>query len=337
MNRRELLAGATATTTTFALPRQTAPRPDGWFKGHWGIMVHWILPGPQPFVGSRERDINKAAMGFDVPNFINQVTTSGARWIIFPLGQNTGYYSSPNSELEALAGRGHASARDLVYELAHSANAAGLRFICYAPAELANSQPLQAAFSWGISRDEFETRYTRFLGEYAERLGSLCDGWWLDGCYDHLWLSNKDRNWRLWDQALRRGNPDRLVAYNNGSFRHGIPRSLTPTQDFLAGECNELTATGVSLGTDTNPMGHLPFSALRKDIVGCTGHILYPLDDFGDWVHTTPGPIGPPRLSRGTFEAIKRQARKVGFALTVNVGIYQGGVISPETVSFLRG
>jgi len=113
---------------------------------------------------------------------------SRADWLIFTIGQNTGYYASPNAILDRLAGPGHAPRRDLVLEIATRVKALGRRFIAYLPCEVCGqSDAIKQSFAWntreGTGQEEFQRRYTEFLKEYALRLGHKLDGWWFDGAY----------------------------------------------------------------------------------------------------------------------------------------------------------
>src|SRR5688572_2633232 len=89
-----------------------------WMSGRAGIMVHWIAPGPWPEIGERISDLDRAVDAFNLPRFLDQVDQMNPEWVVFTLGQNTGYYASPNATLDALAGPGHASKRDLALEMA---------------------------------------------------------------------------------------------------------------------------------------------------------------------------------------------------------------------------
>ena len=91
----------------------------GWMKGgKFGMMVHWLAPGPEPQHGPRVTDLDRAVDAFDVDRFLSDFRRTRADWLIFTIGQNTGYYASPNSVLDALAGPGHCPRRDLVLEIA---------------------------------------------------------------------------------------------------------------------------------------------------------------------------------------------------------------------------
>src|SRR6185295_15575947 len=121
----------TIPTAGFArtVPPASSPHRAAWMSGRWGLMVHWIPPGPAPEKGIYIRDADDAVHTFNVDRFLHQFSGTNADWLIFTIGQNTGFYSSPNNTLDQLAGPGHTSRRDLVLELAQGVNRLGRRFI----------------------------------------------------------------------------------------------------------------------------------------------------------------------------------------------------------------
>src|SRR5690606_27506747 len=90
-----------------------SPRSE-WMKGKYGLMVHWITPNfdptknnknpltPLPEKGSYKNDLNDAVNGFDVKRFMKDFDKTGAEWLIFTIGQNSGTYASPNSVIDSL-------------------------------------------------------------------------------------------------------------------------------------------------------------------------------------------------------------------------------------------
>ena len=80
----------------------TAANRAHWLSGKWGLMTHWIAPGPGSETGHRITDLNAAVDAFDVPAFIRQFEATGAHHLIFTVGQNTTYYSSPNAVLDSV-------------------------------------------------------------------------------------------------------------------------------------------------------------------------------------------------------------------------------------------
>src|SRR5437667_1374497 len=79
-------------------------RADWMSRGSFGMMVHWLAPGPPPEKGDYISDLNRAVDAFDRDRFLKQFRESGADWLIFTIGQNTGYYASPSATLDRLVG-----------------------------------------------------------------------------------------------------------------------------------------------------------------------------------------------------------------------------------------
>lgn len=85
-----------------------------WMSGRFGLMCHWLFPGVMPENGEPARSLDEAVDKFDVSHLVEDVESTGAEWLIFTMGQNTGYYVSPNAVMDTLAGPGHGSRRDLI-------------------------------------------------------------------------------------------------------------------------------------------------------------------------------------------------------------------------------
>ena len=120
MSRRSFLKYSLSTGLALAcltpgrLTPTAASERTYWMQGRWGMMVHWIAPGPAPVLGPRIADLNRAVNQFRLDHFLEQFEDSGASWIIFTIGQNTTYYASPNSYLDRVVGPGHCSERDQI-------------------------------------------------------------------------------------------------------------------------------------------------------------------------------------------------------------------------------
>ena len=177
-------------------------------KGSYGLMVHYLNTPKGNTEEERTADFNRIVDSFDLDYFMKQFEASNADWLIFTIGQNTGYYNSPNAFLDkALPGR--TSRRDLVLEIAKRVKALDKRFIAYMPVEVAGQSPeIHKAFAWNPGdQTEFLNRYLQFVSDYSRNLGTLADGWWFDGAYDHIHEGKWD--WARWNAAARTGQPQR--------------------------------------------------------------------------------------------------------------------------------
>ena len=101
---------------------------DWMAHGSFGIMVHYLVSPPGESHAERAPAHDQIVNTFDVDGFMDQFAGTGADWLIFTIGQNTGYYNSPNTWLDGVL-PGHTSDRDLVLEIATRVHAMGKRFI----------------------------------------------------------------------------------------------------------------------------------------------------------------------------------------------------------------
>lgn len=209
-------------------------------EGSYGVMIHYLVGPEGQTPEEKTASLNKTIDEFNLDAFMAQFAASKADWLIFTLGQNTAYYNSPNDYLDKLL-PGHTPRRDLALEIARRVKNLGKRFIAYVPAEVAGVPELHPFFAWSADdKTVFHERYLAFLRVYAERLGPLCDGWWVDGCYDSPPFNARTYPWDRWAEALRAGNPARALAFNDGGFCVGRLAPVTPLQDYLSGEVHIL-------------------------------------------------------------------------------------------------
>ena len=111
----------------------------------------------------------------------------------------------------------------------------------------------------------------------AARYGGRVKGWWIDGCYDDF-LSYTPELLRLYAEAAKAGNPDSLVAMNNGVFP--TCRKYGPDEDFTAGEFNDF------------------FCVPEKRFVD--GAQAFQLARWGNGTATIPAGAGPDASARRT-------------------------------------
>jgi len=210
----------------------------------YGVFVHYLGGGP---------DWNDRVNSFDVGRFADQVAQTGAAYLIFTLGQNSGYYCSPNATYEKYAGYQsgqRCSTRDLPMEIADALGKRGIRLMLYLPSR----SPQQDAKAMANLNDvneqqpapqEFTRKWSEVIREWSLRYGRKVCGWWFDGSYNRAGWDDlsKPFNWNTWAAAVRAGNPGSIIAFNPGAdIRHAFNK-LTDQQDYTAGEQNEFGAT----------------------------------------------------------------------------------------------
>ncbi len=304
------------------------PHPADWMAaGSFGIMVHYLISPAGASDADRTAEFDRTVNAFRLDDFLAQFASTGADWLIFTIGQNTGYYCSPNGWLDARL-PGHTSRRDLQLEIAAGVHALGKRFISYLPAEVsAQSDDIHRVFAWNPEdQSEFQGRYQEFVRDYSLKLGRLNDGWWFDGCYEWPVFHNSLYDWPAWIAAARAGNPDAVVAFNDGAFCIGKIRPVTPLEDYHPGEVHTLVGGKIKLGHDPDSPLYLPDS---RFVDGVQWHALVPVDS------TFEG--GPPyHYSDEELFGFVANCKAVGGAVTLNLPIGLDGLIPQDSLAQMQ-
>jgi hypothetical protein len=238
--------------------RESAKR---WLRNaKYGVMVHFLGGGP---------GWNDTVNRFDVDAFSQQMADVGAGYVIFTLGQNSGYYCAPNATYERYGGFStgeRCSVRDLPLDLAEKLERHGIRLILYSTAR-APRDDMQARKGLAEIEDlirspapqEFTRRWSEVIREWSERYGTKVAGWWFDGAYttDGWDDDAQPYNWHTWAEAARTGHPERLLAFNKGTAVEHAFGVLTDEQDFTAGERNGFDLTPKDAPAPDNLQWHL--------------------------------------------------------------------------------
>ncbi len=240
-----MFLGAAAHVCASSGSARNAGSGKAWFRdAGYGVFVHYLGGGP---------GWNDRVNSFDVERFADQIAQTGAAYLVFTLGQNSGYYCSPNATYEKYAGYDvgrRCSARDLPMEIADALRTRGIGLMLYLPSR----SPQQDAKAMAGLNDvherkpapqEFTRKWSDVIREWSLRYGTKVSGWWFDGSYNRTGWDDlsKPCNWNTWAAAARAGNPDSLLAFNPGaSIAHAFNK-LTDQQDYTAGEQNEFGAT----------------------------------------------------------------------------------------------
>jgi hypothetical protein len=306
-------------------------RPDGspnraaWMaQGSYGMMTHYLITPKGNTPAEKTADLNRIANQFDVDHYIRQFQETGADWLIFTLGQCTGYLCSPNAYLDS-RDPGRTPHRDIALEIAKRLKPLGKRMILYFPSE---TDTRLLPESLGFGTPGYADRYFEVLKQYSLKFGTLHHGWWFDACGPH-----PDDYWRKWLATVRAGNPEAVVAFSGAEFCTGGPvNPLTKFSDYHAGEIH-LLENGQIRRDFLYPEGSLVISAeakLRKKGQEARFYMPdAPLIDGVQWHGLLPigwtfNPAIPNQFCHYTdkelFEFVRR-IKKVGGALTINVPI----------------
>ncbi|MGC9349434.1 MAG: hypothetical protein ACP5JG_14945, partial [Anaerolineae bacterium] len=240
-------------------------RPDmTWFRdARWGVFMHFLAhqaSDRSPSTLTTE-SWNLTVDGFDVVGLAQQLDEVGAGYFFITLGQNSGFYLSPNATYDGLVGRGpsRCSDRDLVADLAAALEARGIPLLVYLPSHAPADdrvavEGLRCTPDWDASKwqlrpgrylrttktdarlSAFQRNWEAVIAEWSRRWGRKVVGWWFDGCYypEKLYLHEDPPNFHTFRAAAKAGNPESIVAFNPG-VREAFDVN-TPYEDYTSGE-----------------------------------------------------------------------------------------------------
>jgi hypothetical protein len=263
-----------------------------WMKeARWGVMNHyladWIARGEK--MNMSVEQWNSLIDHFDVEGLAQQI-------------ESDRYVGIQPSKC---------SRRDLVADLYEALHRRGIKLMVYLPAGAPNGDRLALkALQWQngpYPNREFQLKWEQVIREWSVRWGPKVAGWWFDGCYwpNSMYRSPEPPNFASFAAAARAGNPRSIVAFNPGV----VPRilSLTPHEDYTAGEINEPDRVEIR-------------RAVEGKVDGTQVHILSFLGER--WG------MGSPRFSAEQVVGYSRRIRDSGAAVTWDVPIQPGGLIS---------
>lgn len=218
-----------------------------WFRdAGYGIMVHYLKPVIVPDGGAMEW--NDAVNSFDVEKFANLVNEAGVGFVMFTLGQNSGYYCSPNATFDSIVGVEPGvlcSSRDLPLDLIAALEKHHIPLILYLPSNPpVGNKMVCEKFKYPFKNDSATSQYNQpilenMIREWSLRYGDGVKGWWFDGLYSwnairstRMDMSYK-HNISTHTLAAKAGNKQGIVTYNYG---FGDIQVNTPYCDYSSGE-----------------------------------------------------------------------------------------------------
>ncbi len=231
-------------------------RTDWFNKCKWGVFTHYLAEviGEEGGTKLSADQWNRHVDAFDVLRLVDQLVSLEARYYFITIGQNSGHYCSPNATYDELVGirPSKCSRRDLVADLSEGLARAGIALLVYLPSGAPEHDPVAAArLEWEAGTPEpwtlpqgqarskrlagFQRKWEAIIREWSLRWGGKVRGWWIDGCYyaDDMYRSAEEPNFHSFAAALRAGNPQAIVAFNNGQS-DAVIRS--DEDDYTAGE-----------------------------------------------------------------------------------------------------
>ena len=175
LNRRLFLFSSilvlSLTVTIFA--GNTKHRAAWMQQARWGVMNHYLAD----WIARRDRAStsvekwNELIDNFDVEGLAEQIESVGAGYYLITIGQNSGYYLSPNATYDKYVGirPSKCSRRDLVADLYEALHKCGIRLMVYLPSGAPGSDRVAAeALQWqrgGYRNREFQLKWEQVIRE----------------------------------------------------------------------------------------------------------------------------------------------------------------------------
>ncbi|MGB7265097.1 MAG: hypothetical protein WBC92_06265 [Terracidiphilus sp.] len=343
ISRRDLLAGAAQAAAVAALPLRglaqaqqhseanTAQQPDAgsgraaWMQNPryaWGVMTHYLADW-QTRVNNLEMTVdqwNKMVDGFDVEGMAKRLESVGAGHYQISIGQNSGYYLSPNAVYDKFVGiePSKCSHRDLVAELYEPLHKRDIKLMVYLPSGAPGGDRVaHEALEWQngpYPNKNFQRKWEQVIAQWSRAWGSKVVGWWFDGCYfpNAMYRSTDPPNFASFAAAARAGNPDSAVAFNPGVIYRLI--SVCPDEDFTAGEIDKPELAAVRRSADGR-------------IDGTQVHMLTFLGE--KWG------MGAPRFTSDQVIGYTKKIRDFGGSVTWDVPVALDGTIADAFIEQL--
>ena len=242
------VAGICAVSAQPTNEAPSSPRAAWMAEAKWGVMTHYLADWRSRVDGEPMsiEHWNDLVDHFDVEGLADQIKATGAGYHILTIGQGSGYYDSPNATYDRIVGikPSKCAKRDLILDMAKAEARRGIKLIAYLPAGApgGDSNAVRALeYHRGPNRNlEFQLQWEQVIREWSTRWGANVAGWWFDGCYwpNAMYRSSDPPNYESFAAAARAGNPNSAVAFNPGVVDRAL--SVTPYEDYSAGEINEL-------------------------------------------------------------------------------------------------
>ena len=205
-----------------------------WFKdSKYGLFIHYLY---------MPEDMKK----FNAEEFAKQVNEMGAGYVIFTLGQNSGYYCGPNPTYEALAGYpkgSKCSELDIPMQAANALKAYDIKLMLYLPSHTPSGDNA-ASIKIGVDQtvepmwemnDTVVKNWCSIVKDWSVHYGKNIKGWWFDGFYDLIKLN--EHHAKFYKEAVLAGNDESILALNAGLTGNISPANIYC--DYTAGEFNE--------------------------------------------------------------------------------------------------
>jgi hypothetical protein len=256
---------------------------------------------------------NKLIDGFDVEGMARRLESVGAGHYQLSIGQNSGYYLSPNPVYDKITGihPSKCSHRDLIEDFYEPLRSRDIKLMAYLPSGAPSGDKTAVdELEWlnGPYRNkDFQLKWEQIIAEWSRRWGTKVAGWWFDGCYfpNSMYRSVDRPNFESFAAAARAGNPDASLGFNPGVIYRIL--SMTPCDDYTAGEIDKPDLATVR-------------RAVEGRMDGTQIHMLSLLGET--WGS------GAPRFSADQVVAYTKKIRDLGGSVTWDVPVEIDGTIT---------
>ncbi|MGH7993376.1 MAG: hypothetical protein ACREDQ_07660, partial [Limisphaerales bacterium] len=281
----------------------------------WGVMTHYLADW-QSQVNRLDVNVdlwNKMIDGWDVDGMARRLASVGAGHYQISIGQNSGYYLSPNATYDKITTitPSKCSRRDLVADFYEPLRQRDIKLMVYLPSGAPNGDKVaKAALEWdngGYPNKSFQRKWEAIITEWSKRWEKRVTGWWLDGVVypNSMYRSSGPPNFASLGAAARAGNPDACVAFNPGVYNRLF--AMSPDEDFTAGEID-------------NPNLAKVMHQVNGRVDGTQIHVLCFLGEH--WGK------GEPRFTTDQVIAFTKKVRNWGGAVTWDVPVELDGTIT---------
>lgn len=294
----------------------------------WGVFNHFLYGNPGGGLpdGPDKFNWNEQVKALDVKRIARDLHEVGAGWYFITVMQGRKFMLAPNATFDAIAGTkpGEACAeRDVIMELADELAKYDIDLYLYYTGDGPyRDEEIGEKFGFTEPRGqvsaEFVEKWAAVLEEYAVRYGSKVKGWWLDGMYGEF-FGYTDELMEPYYRAVKKGNPDALVAFNNGVKPEC--RKWFRDEEITAGEFNEFR-----------------YVPPARFIDGAQAFMLIPLgvsadptNPYGRW--RRPGA----RVDHAYLKDYVRRVNEIGGVVTIDIYIGPDGSWDPAQKETIRG
>lgn len=222
---------------------------DPLFDKKWGVFVHYLYncqnnPLHPASMGKKETSWEECVNELDTNRLAEQLSDTGAGYLIFTVMQGTRYFCTPNDTFNRISGYKPTEAcasRDIPQELYESLSKYGIDLYLYYTGDGPHIDPVAGPrFGFVEPRKNvqasFVEKWAMVLKEFSDRYRDQVKGWWIDGCYAEA-FGYDEALLKILADAARSGNQDTLLAFNDGVKDRVVPYSKY--ENYTCGEMND--------------------------------------------------------------------------------------------------